>query len=65
MSESTFIDFAIYLGNDYTSHFSKNLFSFENEEELVDYLLESNDMHSIANLFSKYDEDNLDDDIDK
>ena len=60
MSESTFIDFAIYLGNDYTSHFSKNLFSFENEEELVDYLLESNDMHSIANLFSKYDEDNLD-----
>ncbi len=31
----------------------------ENEEESVEYLLESNDIHSIVNLFSKYDGDNL------
>ena len=60
MSESSLIDFCLYLGNDYTSSFSKDLFLFETEEETVNELLESHDMHSVARTFSAYDDDRLD-----
>ena len=60
MSESSLIDFCLYLGNDYTSGFSKDLFQFEKEEETVNELLESYDMHSVARTFSAYDDDSLD-----
>ena len=45
-----------------TTHliFQKTCFSFKKEEETVNELLESYDMHSIARTFSAYDDDSLD-----
>ena len=59
MSESSLIDFCLYLGMITRLVFQKTHF-IRKGEETVNELLESYDMHSVARTFSAYDDDSLD-----